>query len=50
MYIDSSDEDTKIAALSGEFQLIYISPEMLINDRQWRRILESDYLCCNLVA
>ena len=50
VYIDSSDEEAKIAAMSGEFQLVYISPETLINDRQWRRILESDYLRCNLVA
>ena len=43
VYDSSTDEEAKLSVLSGEFQLFYISPEMLITDCQWRNILESSF-------
>ena len=46
----SSDEESKHAVLTGGFQLVYLSPESLLMDRQWRVILESPLFQDNLVA
>ena len=26
----------------GEYQLVFLTPEMVINNRRWRKIIESD--------
>ena len=50
VYVSPTDEEAKLSVLSGEFQLVYISPETLITDRQWRKILESSFFSENLVG
>ena len=42
MYDSSTDEEAKLSVLPGEFQL-FLYPEMLITDHQWRNILESSF-------
>ena len=46
----SSDEESKHAILTGGFQLVYLSPESLLTDREWRVILEGPLFQDNLVA
>ena len=45
MYVSFTDEEAKLCAVRGVIllQLVYISPKMLITDRQWRKILESSF-------
>ena len=44
------DEDALIRVRNGEAQLIYISPELLLTNLQWREMLRSEVYQENLVA
>ena len=48
VYINPSDSESKLAVVTGEFQLIYISPETLLTDLEWRDILQSPLFQQNL--
>ena len=47
---EQEDEDIKLGVLSGDYQLIYISPESLLRILQWREMLRSAVYQDNLVA
>ncbi len=36
---DQEDEGVKRSVISGKFQLVIFTPEMLLNNNQWRRML-----------
>ena len=38
---DSSDKSMKDGVLKGEYQLVYISPELLMVNLKWREMLRS---------
>ena len=45
-----SDDDTAMDVCSGQFQLVYMSPESLLTDVRWRDMLQSPVYEENLVA
>ena len=44
------DEETKLDIISGAVQLVYISPETLLKDHQWREFFRSQVVQENLVG
>ena len=46
----ASDQCAQDLVLSGNVQLLYISPETLLTNREWRDVLESPLVQENLVA
>ena len=50
VHVTKEDEETMLAVMAGNYQLIYISPETLLTDRQWRHVIESPLFQKNLVA
>ena len=39
-----------VLLVGGKVQLLYISPESLLINSEWREMLQSDIYCENLVA
>ena len=39
VYARASDEEAKLGIMAGHFQLIYMTPETLISDLEWRDML-----------
>lgn len=37
-----TDDMIKEKACKGEYQLVFLTPEMVINNRRWRKMIESD--------
>ena len=44
------NEKTVEAAMNGQYQLLFISPEALLESRRWRDILREEPYTSNLVA
>ena len=47
---DQTDEEVKMAVLTGEFQLVYTSPELLLCVLQWRDMFRTQVYEKNLIA
>ena len=45
-----SEQGSQDLVMCGEAQLLYMSPETLLTDKEWRDILESPIVQDNLVA
>ena len=50
MYASASDEEAKLGIMAGHFQLIYMSPETLVSNLEWRDMLLSPFFQENLEA
>ena len=50
VHITPSDSETLLSVMAADFQLIYISPETLLTDREWRDVLQSPLFQKNLVG
>ena len=50
VYSEQDDKAVKDAVLKGQYQLVFIGPESLIRNLQWREMLRSDTLHKNLVG
>lgn len=50
VHVTPSDSETLLAVMAGDFQLIYISPETLLTDHEWRDVLRSPLFQKNLVG
>lgn len=46
----TSSEAMAIGVLRGEYQLVFFTPEMLIDQRKWREALKGDTLGSRLKA
>ena len=49
-HITPSDSETLLSVMAADFQLIYISPETLLTDHEWRDVLRSPLFQKNLVG
>ena len=47
---DQGDDAVKEGVVKGEFQLVYMTPEMLIKSKRWRRVLHNEVYSCRLRA
>ena len=47
---EQEDKTVKDGVLKGQYQLVFISPESLIMNLQWREMLRSDVYQWNLVG
>ena len=48
VYVSPSDSEAKLAVMAGDYQLMYMSPETLLTDLEWRDILQSPFFQQNL--
>lgn len=47
---ETKDDIITRGVRNGEYQLVYFTPEMLINNKRWRRVMESDVYAERLKA
>lgn len=47
---DQEDEYVKEHVMKGDYQLVFFTPEMLLNKKQWRRMLLGDVYSSRLRA
>ncbi len=50
VYAGEVDDDVEADICTGEYQLVYMSPEALLNDDRWRDMLSNSVYQENLVA
>ena len=50
IHVSMHDEESVLSAMAGDYELIYISPESLLTDKQWRHHLAGPFIQKNLVA
>ena len=50
VYTGDADEKTEIGICLGKYQIVYMSPEMLLGDNHWRDMLVSPVYTNNLKA
>jgi ATP-dependent DNA helicase RecQ len=46
----SSNDDLKQAVAEGQYQVIYTTPEVLLTNKSWSDVFQSDYICQKLVG
>ena len=39
---DSESEDMKSGVKEGRYQLVFFTPELMVGNRRWRKVLSSD--------
>ena len=50
VHIKPSNSETLLSVMAADFQLIFISPETLLTDHEWRDVLQSPLFQKNLVG